>query len=101
MLNDGSSPTVSNCAFTGNSTFGDGGGMFNLVVSNPTVSNTGFCGNTPDQINGFFTDGGGNSLLYCPPPIPKPDPCPADIDDDGDVDISDFLELIANWGPCP
>ena len=27
--------------------------------------------------------------------------CPGDIDGDGEVGITDFLELLANWGPCP
>ena len=26
---------------------------------------------------------------------------PPDFDDDGMVGITDFLELLANWGPCP
>ena len=26
---------------------------------------------------------------------------PADFDDDGFVGITDFLLLLANWGPCP
>ena len=26
---------------------------------------------------------------------------PADLDGDGDVGITDFLSLLANWGPCP
>ena len=25
---------------------------------------------------------------------------PADFDGDNEVGISDFLELLANWGPC-
>ncbi len=29
------------------------------------------------------------------------DPCPSDIDNDGDVGITDFLQLLADWGPCP
>jgi hypothetical protein len=69
--------------------------------SAPTVTNTGFCDNTPEQILGGFTDGGGNSLLYCPPPIAKPDPCPSDLDGDGNVGIVDFLQLLAEWGECP
>ncbi len=27
--------------------------------------------------------------------------CPADLDGNGNVGIEDFLELLANWGPCP
>ena len=27
--------------------------------------------------------------------------CPADLDENGVVDIVDFLILLANWGPCP
>ncbi len=30
-----------------------------------------------------------------------PTPCPADVDDGGSVGINDFLDLLANWGPCP
>jgi hypothetical protein len=26
---------------------------------------------------------------------------PPDFDGDGDVGITDFLDLLANWGPCP
>ena len=28
-------------------------------------------------------------------------PCPADLDGSGDVGVSDFLELLGAWGPCP
>ncbi len=124
MYSSGSSPTVANCTFTRNSATDDGGGMFNGESSStiinctfsensadssdgggmsnrggsPTVTNTGFCDNTPDQISGIYTDGGGNSLLYCPPPLRS---CPADIDNDGMVGITDFLLLLSQWGPCP
>ena len=30
-----------------------------------------------------------------------PDCCPWDLDDSGDVGVSDFLDLLGNWGPCP
>ena len=30
-----------------------------------------------------------------------PGTCPTDIDGDGMIGITDFLELLANWGPCP
>ncbi len=80
-----------------------GGGMFNNVFSsNPTVTNTGFCLNTPDAIDGPYTDGGGNSLEFCGPPIPAPrETCPADIDGDGAGDFDDLLAVITAWGPCP
>jgi parallel beta-helix repeat protein len=50
MFNAGSSPTVTNCIFTGNRGHIDGGGMYNRVGSNPTVTNCIFKGNT--AING-------------------------------------------------
>ena len=28
-------------------------------------------------------------------------PCTADLDGDGMVGVSDFLDLLGNWGPCP
>ncbi|MHC4766420.1 MAG: hypothetical protein ACYTF2_15095, partial [Planctomycetota bacterium] len=27
--------------------------------------------------------------------------CPADVDGDGAVGVTDFLQLLAAWGPCP
>ena len=99
MFNSGSSPTVTNCSFSGN-TANSGGGMYTFSGS-PTVTNTGFCNNTPDTIVGTYTDGGGNSLLYCPPPIPVPPSCPADISGDTNVNVTDLLALLAAWGACP
>ncbi len=29
-----------------------------------------------------------------------PQPCVGDLDNDGDVGITDFLDLLANWGQC-
>ncbi len=50
MINSSSSPTVTNCTFSGNSAaFGDGGGMYNFD-SNSTVTNCILWGNTPDEI---------------------------------------------------
>jgi len=46
MLNDSSSPTVTNCTFSGNTaTLGAGSGMYN-EDSSPTVTNCTFSGNT-------------------------------------------------------
>jgi hypothetical protein len=32
---------------------------------------------------------------------PQPLGDPADIDHDGSVGVTDFLKLLAQWGPCP
>ncbi|MCH7547862.1 MAG: hypothetical protein IID30_15800, partial [Planctomycetes bacterium] len=102
MYNIDSNPTVTNCSFSGNSSVGSGGGMYNQNASFPTVTNTGFCDNTPNAIFGDpIIDGGGNSLNYCPPPIPVPPSCPADINTDTNVNVTDLLALLAAWGACP
>ncbi len=51
MLNYDSSPTVTNCIFTGNSSDQAGGGMFNWS-SSPKVTNCLFTGNSSDQAGG-------------------------------------------------
>ena len=47
MRNTGSSPTVTNCTFSGNMA-GVGGGMANYVGASPTVTNCTFSGNSAD-----------------------------------------------------
>ena len=83
--------------------FGNVGGGMLIINSSPTVTNTGFCNNTPDAITGDpIIDGGGVSLLYCPPPpIPVPASCPADINSDTNVNVTDLLALLGAWGACP
>ncbi len=59
-----------------------------------------------DSVNGggiqgyaYFVDSFINfDVIPAPPYAP---PCPADLDGSGDVGVSDFLELLGNWGPCP
>ena len=60
MWNDNSSPTVTNCTFTGNSTgsSGGGGGMYN-GFSSPTVTDCLFSDNVLDCAKHCFGDGGG------------------------------------------
>ncbi|MBK8567608.1 MAG: hypothetical protein IPN76_30900 [Saprospiraceae bacterium] len=50
-----SSPTLTNCSFSGNSTDGGGGGMYNLVYSSPSLTNCSFSGNSA---------GGGGGGMY-------------------------------------
>ncbi len=127
MYNDNSSPTLTNCTFTGN-TADTGGGMSNTGSSSnnnnnssPTLTDTTVCGNTPDQIVGDWTDNGGNWVAdECPIDCPDLDGdgyvnvsdllavidqwgltnSPADVNQDGIVDVSDLLIVIDNRGPC-
>ncbi|MBT8485962.1 MAG: VCBS repeat-containing protein, partial [Phycisphaerae bacterium] len=58
-----------------------------------TISGTLFCGNTEADIEGKYTDGGGNQFLArCPPP--------QDVDLDGVVGFTDLLDVLGSWGLC-
>ncbi|MCH7798723.1 MAG: hypothetical protein IID28_09820 [Planctomycetes bacterium] len=59
MLNAGSSPTVTNCSFIGNT--GAGGGMYNTDNSSPTVTNCTFSGNTATGFGGGMLSEGSSS----------------------------------------
>ena len=121
MYNWFSSPTLTNCIFTNNTATDSGGGMYNYN-SNPTLTDTTVCGNTPDQIDGDWTDNGGNTIAdECPPDCPDINgdgivnvsdlltiidqwgltKSPADVNQDGIVDVSDLLMVVGNWGACP
>ncbi len=52
MSNENSNPTVTNCTFSGNTANGDGGGMDNYSSSNPTVTNCTFSGNIANRYGG-------------------------------------------------
>jgi parallel beta-helix repeat protein len=55
MHNESSSPTVSNCTFSGNSADYYGGGMHN-ESSSPTVTNCAFSGNSADYYGGGMSN---------------------------------------------
>ena len=61
MYNDNSSPTVTNCTFTGNNAH-YGGGMCNMS-SSPTVTNCTFTGNTASQGGGMYNTSGSTATL--------------------------------------
>jgi parallel beta-helix repeat protein len=52
MYNNASSPTLSNCTFSGNIAQLTGGGMYNVNSSSPTLSNCTFLGNTAHENGG-------------------------------------------------
>ena len=76
-----------------------------VVDADPNfVANGDFNADTlPDIVTANADDGetGGSVtvLLNDPPPLPKL--CPWDLDGSGDVGVSDFLNLLGAWGPCP
>ena len=64
MFNNNSSPTVANCAFSGN-TAENGGGM-NNTNSSPTVTNCAFSGNAATKWGGgMFNDAGSPTVTNC------------------------------------
>ncbi len=59
----------------------------------------------PAQSSQPASDGGGNSLLYCPPPTAIPDPCPTDVNGDGVTNVLDLVQILLCFGdpatpPC-
>ncbi|MCH8343987.1 MAG: right-handed parallel beta-helix repeat-containing protein [Planctomycetes bacterium] len=66
MRNISSSPTVTNCTFSGNtlSKFEDGGGMYNSGGS-PAVTNCTFSANTANRGGGMFNFGGSPTVTNC------------------------------------
>ncbi len=96
----GSNPALANCTFIGNSAGNYGGGIYS-ESSNPILTDSFLCGNiisgttTLNQIEGSFTDNGGNFINdACPPPVTKIE---GDLDGDGDVDFDDFAIFANNW----
>ncbi|MHC4280557.1 MAG: right-handed parallel beta-helix repeat-containing protein [Planctomycetota bacterium] len=70
MFNYSSSPTVTNCTFTGNSADLSGGGMFNENGifndgCNPTVTNCTFTGNSADYGGGMYNWDSNPVLTNC------------------------------------
>ncbi|MHC4086226.1 MAG: right-handed parallel beta-helix repeat-containing protein [Planctomycetota bacterium] len=58
MYNNNSSPTIINCNFSGNTAGGNGGGMYNDNSSSPTVTNCTFAGNSANTNGGAMFDNG-------------------------------------------
>jgi len=63
MYNTISSPTVSNCTFSGNSAGTDGGGMKNAHNSSPNVTNCTFSGNSASYGGGMLHDGNASPMV--------------------------------------
>ncbi len=115
--------TLTHSTISGNSGAGAGGGGFWTSGGVLTLIQSTVCGNLPDQIDGIYTDGGGNLVAEECPACTSGDldgdgvvgpmdlaillgswgpcaGCPADVDDDGQVDAFDLATLLSVWGPC-
>ena len=60
--NDGSNPTLTNVTFSGNSAASLGGGMFN-AASSPTLTNVTFSGNSAGSGGGMINDSGSSPTI--------------------------------------
>ena len=63
MYNDGGSPTLINCTFTGNRASWDGAGMFNWHSSSPALTNCTFTGNMAGDYGGGMLNNTSSSPL--------------------------------------
>jgi hypothetical protein len=85
---------LKSCTFRGNTAPTGGGINFGEAGTSPTLTDTVVCGNAIGQIEGSFTDGGGNTIAEeCPG-----DTCPADLTGDGQVDGADLTVVLGDWG---
>ncbi len=56
----------------------------------------------PDNIYDYYCDPHGKGFdMIGSVEVLVPSLCPWDLDDSGVVGVSDFLELLGAWGPCP
>ena len=74
--------------------FGAGGGQSAISGSTIDGSGNGPNGHQANPNGGFGFPNGFQQILVSAP-------CPWDIDGSGDVGVSDFLDLLGNWGACP
>ena len=107
---NGATPTLVSCHVVGNRAT-EGGGGIRSISAVPVILDSVVCGNDlideelhplalPD-IQGPFTDGGGNMVgPHAPPPGAIPPGCAPDLNQDGLVDGADLGLLIAAWGAC-
>ena len=66
MFVNSSSPTVTNCVFSGNTAEFFGGGMYNASNSNPTVTNCTFSGNSAENFGGgMYNDMSNPTVTNC------------------------------------
>jgi hypothetical protein len=118
MLLNGTTQLL-DCRVTGN-TADTGGGIRIHATAVADLQDTIVCGNLQDDIDGTWSDGGGNLVggdCACPGDLNgdgvtsvddlliilehfDTDHIDGDADGDGDTDVDDLLLVIQSWGPC-
>ena len=93
MHNFSCSPVIESSSFSDNIAL-DGGAILSWNQSNPVISGSSFCGNAPEDIDGAWTDGSGNSF---DPTCGGSGPA-GDLNGDLVVDGQDLTLLLADWG---
>ncbi|MFC1782224.1 right-handed parallel beta-helix repeat-containing protein [Planctomycetota bacterium] len=63
IYNHSSSPIVTNCTFSGNAADDDGGGIYNYYTCSPTITGCAFSGNFADRDGGGMYERVSNSIL--------------------------------------
>lgn len=101
IYNYAANSTITNCVISANNAAMGAAGV--RCMGSPTIQDSVICGNfntyslAPSQIDGTYTDNGGNTIAdYCPPPRAVT-VYHGDLDGDGDVDFEDFAILANNW----
>jgi hypothetical protein len=114
--------TIEACLIRGNQSTQLGAAVRAFPASPPTMSvaATEICDNIGLNLEGPFTNLGGNLICNCPADVnldgsvdandlafilgfwgPCPAPCGADIDRDASVDANDLALVLGAWGLCP
>lgn len=65
MINGASSPTISNCIFSGNKSTGNGGGLFNASASTPSITYTRFLDNAASYGGGMYNLSSSPDISNC------------------------------------
>ena len=86
--------SLSGCHIQDNNS-GLGGAIAHVDIATTDIDTTVICGNGPDPITGAWVDLGGNTLEASCTSF-----CAGDIDASGVVNVTDILDLIADFGPC-
>ncbi|MFP8871298.1 MAG: right-handed parallel beta-helix repeat-containing protein, partial [Myxococcota bacterium] len=113
----GDSALFAECVITGNIAKESGGGIKTRDgFEDLTLQGTTVCDNEPQDIDGAFIDGGGNTLCICPADfngdgvvgggdlgimLANWDTPMSDLNGDGTTNGADLGLLLAGWGMCP